>query len=196
MKSEISIDLKSSSSANIITILTISTLFLLFIIWFIISKGLVMFNGEETSIRELFSYIVLSTLGITIPTVLNVALTKTLILNDAFLVDYDRKELSIIESNSFKKSSRILRKINMTNYYEIIYIRINEDEDGIVNNYHIFLTGPGEKPEKIYTFNKFHFVVKFIDEVTEQTQLKCLDWTDLDFDKESDFENYYIKNQP
>lgn len=194
MKKNISIHLKSNSLLSKVSTLTISTIFLFGVIWRIWTQGMEMISIENLSTRELFSFIVLSVIGVTIPVVLTYAVGKAVILKENCLIDFNANELSVIETNILTKSSRIIRNLNISNLNEIIYFRIHEDEDGIVNNYHIYMTTSDGKYEKIHTFNKFHYVVNFINKISEKTKFDSIDWTDINFEKESDFEKYYVKN--
>jgi hypothetical protein len=195
MNKNISIDLKSNSYTAIISTLVISTFILIFIFGVIISKGLVLVNGNDHTTREIFSYFALSIIAITIPTILNFAVGKTLIYKDTCLIDPEADKLYINETNTINKASKIKLDLDIKDLNEIIFIRVHEDEDGIVNSYHIYMSSPGLKPVKVYTFQKFHYVVRFITQITDLTSIKCLDWTDQNFEKESDFVDYYLKKQ-
>ena len=195
MNKDISINLKSNSYTAIISTLIISTLILIFIIALSISKGLVLFNGNDLTTREVFSFFVLSAIGIIIPSVLIVAVGKTLIFKDSCLIDFEANKLFIREINTINKTSDNKLDLNIKDLNEFIYIRVHEDEDGIVNSYHIYISAPGRKPLKVYTFQKFHFVVKFIACIKNLTSLKCIDWTDQSFEKESDFLEFYLNKR-
>jgi len=195
MNKNISIDLKSNSYTAIISTLIISTFILIFIFTVIISKGFVLFSGNDYSNREVFSYFALSLIGIAIPVVLNFAVGRTLIFKDTCLIGLEADKLLIQETNIITKTSTIKLDLDIKDLNEIIYIRIHEDEDGIVNSYHIFISASGLKPVRVYTFQKFHYVVRFIAQITDLTSLKCIDWTDQNFEKESDFADYYLKNK-
>ena len=192
MEKDISINLKSNSYTAIISTLIISTLILIFIITLSISKGLVLFNGNDLMTREVFSFFVLSAIGIILPSVLIVTVGKTLIFKDSCLIDFEANKLFIRETNTMNKTSDNKLVLNIKDLNEFIYIRVHEDEDGIVNSYHIYISAPGRKPLKVYTFQKFHFVVRFIAQITDKSPLKCIDWTDLEFEKENDFIEYYM----
>ena len=191
MNDNITIDLTSNSLSSKIITLTISSSILIIVMWLIITKGMIIFNNDSQTIRNVFSYVVLSIIGITFPSVLNFSIIKTIIIKDTCTIDRKSNSISIMEINRAKKSLKIIKQINIEKLKEIIYIRINEDEDGIINNYHIYSVSSDGIFEKIYTFQKFHYALRFIKKLINKTEYSCLDWTDFNFEKEIDFVDHY-----
>lgn len=196
MKNTLSIDLKSNSYAGMLSSVIFFTLIFIIVIWNIIQKSLELLSRGDVSLIESFPFIIISLLGLIIPIVFNLAVGKNLIFRDICRIDLEAQILEITEKNVLNHSLITKKQFDIAHLNELIYIRINEDEDGIVNNYHIFLTFSDGQSQKMYTFQKFHFAKRFITVLSEQTQFRCLDWTDLNFAGESDFFSYYKMNKP
>lgn len=186
----LSIKLKSYNLTGQIAVVTISLMIFVALFFYIYSNAQILLESDSIDRQFLFGFVTLSILAISVPSVLLVTVGRTLVMSRSFVTLPQSSELIITERNGFTGNVRNIKTTSLEGLKNLTAIRIKTDEDGIANQYHLFVLFGDKDPVKLHTFTKYHYVLRFFYSLERESEIPFVDLCERNFETESEFRDY------